>query len=232
VPTVSKLPSARQAIHGLHQNDAVAAIQVLRRAGIITSDQCPDALLSVLRAKLVPWTHADTAMYMLGITKGQMNEARYRASRIPELVDYPSTKDAAEPRPKGERIPYPRDPLSNLRKAKPPTRTRPVSEDGDLLCTRCGKWLSPDNFKLRTDRIGSGGRRSACDPCHNAANRSRYLSVEAKASLNAVGLTFTIQDGDDAATLSCAACGMRLEVGDEVRTEHDSPIRHITCPKE
>jgi hypothetical protein len=212
----------------LDANDVVATLQVLRRANIIAPDRLPDALLAVMRARLLPWRHGEAVMGRLGVTKSEMARARNRP--LPPAWQLQSTKDAAEPRPKGNTTG--RDPLREYARkpSKAPTTARPVTEDGQLRCSVCGKWKDPEDFKLRSDRIGSGTRRSACDPCHNAANRARYLNVEAKASLNAVGLSFTIQDGDEAASLSCASCGQRLEVGQDVRTVHDSAIRHITCP--
>ena len=214
----------------IDSNDVVATIQVLRRAGIIDEDVLPDALLAVLRAKLLPWEAGDAAMAALGLNKGIMAEARARADRAEAMFEYGSdTKRAAEPRPQGDRIPNVRTPTYQ-RKApayRQPTRQRPVSDDGDLCCSVCGKWKPAEEFMLRTDRIGSGTRRSACTPCHNERNKSRYLNVTAVAALNAVGLTFTVSEGDDAASLSCVLCGARLEVGDDVTTAENVGVMHM-----
>lgn len=110
------------------------------------------------------------------------------------------------------------------------TRARKSNEAGQLLCSRCGVFLDPDCFRLRTDRIGSGQRRSACDPCLSDASRSRYVTIETRGTLREIGITLAIQEGDDAARLLCVDCGQPLGV-DDVRTRGEVALVHVVCPE-
>lgn len=104
-------------------------------------------------------------------------------------------------------------------------RRRPKGPNGELQCTRCKKWKTPDSFSKRPK--SSWQYKSWCKECMAVRQRQRYLSVEKEVALNMVGLTFRVSDGDDVVGLSCAGCGQVLEAGDRVHA--DAKLVHERC---
>lgn len=196
-----------------------------------------DALLILGRAKLLVVGAFEAGMAELGIDKGDMSAARARSdgrmtrAPAPTFTD-PLTTDRAwrstEPHTRSPAEPKVYAPHG--RRGQRPTRSRPVGEDGKLRCVRCGLDKIPEEFRLRSDRLGSGTRRSACDDCTARDQRARYLSVRTRADLNAVGLTFSVEDGDDVAGLTCLRCGNAITSGDDV-TAGPVEVSHAgVCP--
>lgn len=221
-------------------------------ASLTATEVLADGLLRLLRAQpvILGWDKAAAAMAVLGLSREDLSEARERGGDFvrhdtPD-IDGHDFERATRPEPtEPVAVPDPADvtimpgrtrrtagkPVAVTRTMlhRPATRTRPVSDTGQLQCTRCRLWKDPGEFRLRTDRIGSGTRRSACDECFNRDNRERYVSLRAKAQLNAVGITLEILEGDEAAQLICVRCQEPLGL-DDVETTQDVELAHVRCP--
>jgi len=97
---------------------------------------------------------------------------------------------------------------------------------GRLQCSKCKAWKAPKDFSPRPNRPGL--YKSHCKACIAEAHRQRYLTLKKVEALNAVGLTFTVTDGDDVVGLSCTDCGQPIEVGQEVAGH--TRLWHTACP--
>lgn len=105
-------------------------------------------------------------------------------------------------------------------------RLRPRGPNGEYKCSRCKKWLMPDQFSLRPSR-GTAYPKSWCKTCMAARQRQRYMSLEKIEALNMVGVTFKVGETDDVVGVSCASCGELIQAGDSVHA--DARLVHESC---
>ncbi len=198
-----------------------------------------DALLILLNARFVDPAFTAGAMRVLGLSKEDMSEARRRVGAMVAMpphepvgsTDSPSADQEWGQPPTGlPRAPHVAPSFERFRRpSKPATNARPVNHDGQLRCSKCQKWKDEDEFSLRTDRLGSGTRRSACKPCHRLAGKQRYLNVDAKGSLTLLGVDFVVEEGDTAGKFICAKCGKPIEQGDDATVI--GVVEHSWCVK-
>lgn len=184
-------------------------------------EQRADALLILLNARFVDPEKAPGAMRVLGLSKGDMSEAR---RRVGALVSVPPAPVVMHSHPTYSWDDEKPAPLRQPTKA--PTNARPIHE-GQLRCSKCQKWKDEDEFSLRTDRIGSGTRRSACKSCHRLAGKERYLNVRAQEALTAIGVEFVVEEGDSSAKFICRSCGKPIEPGEDATVS--GVVEHSSC---
>ncbi len=209
-----------------------------------------DALLALLRARpvVLAWDQCNPAMAVLGLNAADLSEARARVGfpvhatppgGTPDVTDVPAPAAPTDDHRPVVSVDGPPPPVRvgeaayRQTEPHPPTRTRPATtarptRAGELRCSRCREWKAMEAFRLRTDRIGSGTRRSACDECFSRDNRSRYVNLTARAELNAIGITLSIEEGDEVARLRCRKCGQALGT-DDVEAE-PTEFAHVICP--
>jgi hypothetical protein len=183
-----------------------------------------DALLILLNARFVDPSQTPGAMRVLGLDKSDMADARRRVGGMVAASPAP-----APPPAPSEPSYWDANPAPFRRPNKSPTTARPIHE-GQLRCSQCQKWKDEEEFSLRTDRLGSGTRRSACKDCHRLAGRKRYLNVQAKASLSTLGVEFVVEEGDTSARFICAKCGQPIEPNDDATVVGE--VEHSWCAKE
>lgn len=183
-----------------------------------------DTLLALLTSRFVDWSHCNGAMRVLGLTTADMSAAKKRLTF--ERIGVPVPVPVPEPE---EPAPF-RRPASKPFKA--PTVTRPVRiPDGEapqLRCSQCKEWKPAEAFSPRTDRPGSGTRRSACRDCHRLTGRRRYLNLEALDALGTVGLEFVVE-AEDPARLVCAKCKRPIKPGEDASVAGE--VGHVECPE-
>lgn len=193
---------------------------------LTATDIRADTLLLLLNARFVNPDRSLGAMRVLGLVGADMSAARRRVGLSVAVPPVPVEDEPAEPETITRRSTYVAPPKARLSKA--PTNSRPVNE-GKLRCSKCQEWKPEDQFGLRTDRLGSGTRRSACRDCHRKDGRQRYLNVKALDSLTLLGLDFVVEEGDSSAKFVCGRCGKPIEPGDDATLI--GAVEHSTCVK-
>lgn len=135
-----------------------------------------DALLLLIRAKLLHQGAGEEAMGVLGITRDDMADARDRnpGAMVRGPVRHPVRDDEDQPaRPvladrsdAAWRETEPKRYVPPARPSSPPSRrqptvVRPVGEDGKLRCSRCGLVEGAERVPpaLRLDRLGPPAQR-------------------------------------------------------------------------
>lgn len=98
-------------------------------------------------------------------------------------------------------------------------------EPGKIRCGKCTQVKPEADFPIKDQ--ATGRRRTACQPCWNAQQRVRYLSVEHTERLNEVGLEFVLGEVDGV-KLVCQDCKQPIVAGQDVRGE--TILRHKRCP--
>lgn len=190
-----------------------------------------DALLILLNARFVDPAMTMGAMRVLGLSKVDMADARRRVGSLVSMPPHEPVGPTGTPSPEDQSWgtqPRPSSPPFR-RPDRAPSTSRPVSHDGQLRCSKCSQWKDEGEFSIRTDRLGSGTRRSACKGCHRLAGRQRYLNVDAKGSLTILGLDFVVEEGDTSGKFICAKCGKPIEAGDDATLV--GAVEHSWCVK-